>query len=541
MTPDQPETHIAGRPVDEIIATLPARIHTAVAEWNQHTPDAEAIVDDDIRWRYEDLARAQTVARDWLHGLGVGPGDRVMIVGENGRALPALLLACSALDAWAVIINARLSAPEIDNIRNDCQPARVIYTPDCSAEAGALADRAYAERIDLAPLGELAVSTALPCTPEPVIEDGGQVAAMIYTSGTTGSPKGVMLTHRGLLFVAAIGGGLRRVGPGDRLYGVLPTSHVFGLSSVCLGALSRGACLHPVARFDPNRLVDALARERISILQGVPAMFAATLETLRRSGEALDAPALRYISVGGAPMDMDLKARVEASFGLTLHNGYGLTEASPTISQTRLDDHHDNTTVGPILPGVRHQIRTDDGRVLGPGETGELWAAGPNIMAGYFRRPEATATALQDGWLNTGDLAHIDARGLLFIVGRTKELIIRSGFNVYPADVEAVLNAHPDVVQSAVVGRTVANNEEVVAFVQRVAGSALTADALIEFSAGQLSGYKRPGEIVFLDTLPATATGKILKSQLKTQATEKATEQAPSQATDPAAAHGDRS
>jgi len=504
--------------IDAVIAALPTRIDQAVDAWIARQPEAEAIVDGDIRWRYADLGQAVTEARAWLDRLCVGPGDRIMVVGENGRALPALLLAASAMDIWVAVINARLSAPEIDNIRNDCQPARVIYTPECSREAEALASENGATRFTLAWLGELAVSAARPCTLEPVIDDGGQVAAMIYTSGTTGSPKGVMLTHRGLLFVAVVGGGLRALGPGDRVYGVLPTSHVFGLSSVCLGALANGACLHTVARFAPAALVETLTAEPITMLQGVPAMFSATLDLLQREKRTLNAPALRYLSVGGAPMDMDLKARVESVFGLTLNNGYGLTEASPTISQTRMGTRYDSTTVGPVIPGVDCAIRDGDGQPVGAGETGELWARGPNIMAGYFRRPEATAEAIVDGWLNTGDLGYLDASGDLFIVGRTKELIIRSGFNVYPADVEAVLNAHPEVLQTAVVGRKIANNEEVVAFVQRVEGSTLSAEALLLFVSEQLSGYKRPGEIVFMDTLPATATGKILKGKLKTRA-----------------------
>lgn len=518
----EPEAHIGDRAVDDIIATLAPRLHLAVEHWITRQPEAEAIVDGDIRWRYIDLREAVFQAQAWLDRLCVGPGDRIMIVGENGRALPALLLAASALDVWTVIVNARLSAPEIDNIRRDCEPARIIYTPECSREANTLARDNDASFETLDWLGELGVSAAMPCNLEPVIDDGSQVAAMIYTSGTTGSPKGVMLTHRGLLFIAAIGGGLLRIGPGDRLYGVLPTSHVFGLSSVCMGALANGACLHTAARFDAERVIDALAEDGISVLQGVPAMFAAILERLRRADRHLKTPLLRYISVGGAPMDMNLKTRVEAAFGLTLHNGYGLTEASPTISQTRMGSHHDSTTVGPIIPGVAHQIRDRDGRVLGTNETGELWARGPNIMAGYFRRPEATAETLVDGWLNTGDLAYIDDDGQLFIVGRTKELIIRSGFNVYPADVEAVLNAHPEVIQCAVVGRTVANNEEVVAFVQRVDGSTLTAEALLAFAGEHLSGYKRPSDIVFMDRLPATATGKILKGKLKARAAETA-------------------
>lgn len=348
-----------------------------------------------------------------------------------------------------------------------------------------------------------------------------QVAAMIYTSGTTGDPKGVMLTHRGLLFIGCVSGGMRNLRPGTHVYGVLPTSHVFGLSSVCIGALANGACLHTVPRFDPQALVETLEQEPIAVLQGVPAMYARALEYLAQRGQPLQAESLVYMSSGGAPLDLDLKSRVERVFGCTLHNGYGLTEASPTVSQTRIGEHHNTTTVGKLLPGLGCRLLDQQGREVPAGEVGELWVSGPNLMKGYFRNPAATAAVLgEDGWLNTGDLAQMDEDGNLFIVGRTKELIIRSGFNVYPPDVEAVLNSHPDVVMSAVVGRQVPGNEEVIAYVQPVAGSALTPEALRAYAAEQLSPYKLPSHMVFMDNLPATATGKILKGRLALLANE---------------------
>jgi long-chain acyl-CoA synthetase len=512
-----PDENIFGRSAAQRLAELPERISTRPLQWADTQPDAEAVVDHEVRWSYGELKAQVRATQGWLRELGLRPGDRLMVVNENCRALVALLLAASELDVWVAIINARLAPNEVDLIQGNCEPRRVIYTVAVSPEAAAHAKRHGAEFIRHESLGELAVGPLLESTPEPVHASGAeQVAAMIYTSGTTGTPKGVMLTHRGCLFIAAISGGMRNLDRRQRVYGVLPMSHVYGLSSVCLGALYNGACLYPVPRFEPDALLSALKEEGISVFQGVPAMFARTLEQLERYKIQFEAPRLIYISSGGAPLDLDLKRRTEQVFGITLHNGYGLTEASPTISQTRVDEKHDTVTVGRILPLLEYKLLDAQGREAPAGEIGELWVRGPNVMKGYFRNPEATdATLSADGWLNTGDMARVDEQLNLFIVGRSKELIIRSGFNVYPPDVEAVLNEHPKVTLSAVVGREVPGNEEVVAFVQPVPDSGLTVEELKRFAAERLSGYKRPSEIVFMETLPATATGKVLKSRLK--------------------------
>lgn len=515
-----PDEDIFGRSASERLAELPERISTRPLRWAEETPDAEAIVDHEVRWTYTDLAREVKAAQQWLVEHGLRPGDRLMVVNENSRALVVLLLAASEMDVWVALINARLAPNEIDTIQDNCQPRRVVFTTSVSPEAAEHAARAGAQTLQHPTLGELAVGPLLDSEPEPVHASGAdQVAAMIYTSGTTGTPKGVMLTHRGCLYIAAISGGMRNLDRTQRVYGVLPMSHVFGLSSTCLGALYNGACFYPVPRFEPEALIDALANEGISVFQGVPAMYARTLEYLDQHGLELKAPKLIYTSMGGAPLDLDLKRRTEKVFGTTLHNGYGLTEASPTVSQTRIGEHHETVTVGRVLPLLEYKLLDAEGAEVPLGEVGELWVRGPNLMKGYYRNPEATQEALsEDGWLNTGDMARLDEALNLYIVGRSKELIIRSGFNVYPPDVEAVLNEHPKVTLSAVVGRTVPNNEEVVAFVQPVPGSGLTAEELMAFAKERLSGYKRPSEIVLMETLPATSTGKILKNRLKDMA-----------------------
>lgn len=515
-----PDELINGRPASELLANLPDRISRAALQWAERAPERLALVDGDVEWTYGELGEAIRRVRDRLESLAVRPGDRIMVLNENSRALVALLLGAAELDVWVAVVSARLSAKEVDTIAEAADPRRLFYTTGISPEAAAHADRHGAERHLLPDLGEIAIGPLRDAAePEPVHPTGkDQVATLIFTSGTTGVPKGVMLTHRNMLTVAAFTGGLRELGADDRVYGVLPISHVFGLSSVFLGTMLHGATLQLEARFEPARLAEALEHQGVTVLQGVPAMFQRLLEYLRVQGRQLRAPSLRYMSVGGAPLDPAVKERVQQAFGLPLNNGYGLTEAAPTISQTRMRGPHDNISTGPVLPLLEYRLKRGDEDAGGEPGVGELWVRGSTVMKGYFRRTEATAEVLTgDGWLNTGDLARLDEQGNLYIVGRTKELIIRSGFNVYPPDVEAVLTEHPDVTLCAVVGRAVEGNEEVVAYVQLAPGSEATAEDIRAFASERLAPYKRPSEVVIMDSLPATPTGKILKARLRQQ------------------------
>jgi acyl-CoA synthetase (AMP-forming)/AMP-acid ligase II len=501
---------------------LPARLSDIVRYWSEATPAAPALQDSAAAWNYARLWSAVEAGAGWLRELGVRAGDRVMVVGENCAALAALIFAAAELDAWVVVVNARLARAEIDAIREHCGARRTLYTIACSPDAAAHAERHGAAIVDIAALGRLAVgplNTA--CAPEPAPDsDAEQVAALVYTTGTTGHPKGVMLTHRNLLFVAAVSGAQRSLAASDRVYGVLPISHVYGLASVMLATLRAGACLQLAPRYAPEALLDALRHDGVTMLQGVPAMYARLLDACRKSGAAPDASRLRFIYAGGSPLDPTLKRDVEKLFGKPLHNGYGMTETAPSISQTRMDAPRADTSVGHAIPGVALRIVDSMEREVRSGEIGELWVRGPNVMKGYYREPALTAAAMRDGgWLNTGDMARQDPDGALFIVGRSKELIIRSGFNVYPAEVEAALNSHPAVSQSAVVGRRAADgNEEVVAFVELGAEQEASVVQLQAYLSVLLAPYKRPSEIIVMQTLPAAATGKLLKGRLRDMA-----------------------
>ncbi|MCU6497321.1 AMP-binding protein [Rugamonas sp. A1-17] len=503
---------------DRLLAALPARLGGIPRRWAAHSPHAPALHDGARHWSYAELTAAIDETANLLRALELRPGDRLMVVGENCVAQVALIFAAADIDAWIVNVNGRLSAREVDQILGHSGARRVIYLSTPASPESAAHGQRHAAEPTPSPFGTWMVGALnADCAPEPVhAESAQQVAALIYTTGTTGQPKGVMLTHRNLLFIAAVSSTLRGLTPTDRAYGVLPITHVYGLASVMLGTLYAGACLYLCPRFAPDAVLKAIRDDGLTILQGVPAMYARLLEQLGGANEPLPSR-LRFIYAGGSPLAPSLKAQVQQLFGLPLHNGYGMTETSPTISQTRLDQPRDDASVGQAIPGVEVRLVDAGGDDVAPGEDGELWVRGPNIMAGYYREPELTAAAMRDGgWLNTGDVARQDADGALFIVGRTKELIIRSGFNVYPLEVETMLNAHPAVTQSAVVGRNAADgNEEVVAFVEIDPRHRVTPEELQQYLAGLLSPYKCPSEIIEMQTLPAAATGKILKGQLR--------------------------
>ncbi|WP_244103761.1 class I adenylate-forming enzyme family protein [Burkholderia gladioli] len=511
--------------IEALLAALPARIAELPRRIAAHTPEHPALVEDARRLSYAELVTAIDASAAQLRALGVRGGDRVMIVAENSIAQIVLLFAAATLDAWALLANARLSAAELDAIAAHARPRAIAFVTTTSPDAAAHAAR---HRALPAAAGEPDIGTwavALdPGTHAEAVETEGarQCAALIYTTGTTGTPKGVMLSHRNLLFVAAVSSTLRRVSASDVVYTVLPVSHVYGLASVCLGSLCAGATLRLAPRFVPEAVRRALADERVTIFQGVPAMHAKLLDHLQAHGHAWQAPQLRFVYSGGSPLDADLKARVERVYGLPLHNGYGMTESSPTVAQTLLEAPRGDCSVGMPIPGIEVRLVDPELKPVPPGEVGEIMVRGPNVMLGYYRNPEATRAAITtEGWLRTGDLARAAADGALSIAGRSKELIIRSGFNVYPAEVEHVLNAHPAVVQSAVIGRAVPGNEEVLAFVELTPGAALAADELDAWCAARLAPYKRPARIVAVEALPAASTGKVLKHRLREHAAYK--------------------
>ena len=496
------------------------RIDQLLQPWVESAPERVAVIDHDRREiDYRWFSRAVDEAVSTLRESGVRGGDRVQIVAENSLALLAMMFASSRLDAWAVPVNARMTALEIERIRDHATPRVQVFTTEASPKAAALLADHFKAGPDIGgAFGRVRIAGPFDCAPE-LVSDAAeeQVAALIYTTGTTGAPKGVMLTHGNLLYISGASQKARGLTSDDHVVGVLPVTHIFALGTVFLASVRAGALIELHARFDPEMVFQALTNGG-SVMPAVPAMHPILFNHLREKGiDRLEAPRLRYLSTGGAPLDPDWKRRVEAFYGVTLHNGYGLTEASPTVAVAELGVAADDLSCGPVLAEQEVRIVPAPGRDgLDENGVGEVLIRGPNIMKGYYRNPEETARVLdEEGFLHTGDLGRIDEKDHLWIVGRCKELIIRSGFNVYPPEVEAALNTHPAVTQASVVGRQVEyGNEEVLAFVQKVPGTDVDEADLSDYVRERLAPYKRPSRIVVADHLPCASTGKVLKHML---------------------------
>lgn len=488
------------------------RIHQLLDRQRTERPGDPALADHDgRRFTFGALAAAvDTMAAD-LAARGLGPGDRLLILSENAAALVGLVLAASRLDAVAVPVNARMTALELERIASHSDPRLTVCLSNVSPPA-----REHGERLGAAvwdtPLGTLHIAGPIPgATAEPVRADADQTAVILYTTGTTGTPKGVMLTHANLLFGGESSARMRHMGPGDVILGVLPMTHVFGLTSMMIAGLIAGAELRLSPRFSAAAVLDALS-QGATVLPAVPQMHALIMaEAATRGLDHVPGGRLRYVSSGAAPLDPEWKRRAEAFYGVAVQNGYGMTETTAGVTLTTNPPGVPDVSVGPPLPGVELRLRN-----VGPDGVGEVQTRGPHVTPGYFRNPEATAALFDaDGFLCTGDLGRIDADGNLHIAGRSRELIIRGGFNVYPPEVEAALQEHPMVLQAAVIGRAVeGGNEEVLAFCQVRDPARVDEGELAAFVAERLSPYKRPAQIVLATALPAAPTGKILKNRL---------------------------
>lgn len=496
-----------------------------IAHWAREDGGARALSDTTGSLTYAQLDAATDAAASVLAGRGVGAADRVLLVAENDVAAVVLLLATQRLGAWPALVNPRVGATEVAAMRRRLEPRIVLYSTQSSPAAEVLAEAARARPIEVTLTGVRgSVPEALPASGSVTQAD---VGLLLFTSGTTGTPKAVMLSHDGLVELGRVLAGSRHTRHGDVVQGTAPLSHIMGVANL-MAALHAGASLVLVPRLELPALVAAIAAGEITHLSVVPALYARLCEYIETHGIDLSSHALKYVSAGGAPLDGALKSRVERLLGLRLVNGYGMTECAPGC-RTRPDRESPPGCIGWPEEGVEARIvvaggergsgaraesvTVDDAKA---GEPGELWLRSPTQMLGYFGDDAATAAALRPGgWLATGDLARWLTDGSIEIVGRRKEMIIRSGFNVYPAEVEAALNALDGVLQSAVVGRPAANgDEDVVAFVQPRGTAACEPEALRQALRARLAPYKIPSRIVLLDALPLGTTGKIQKTRL---------------------------
>ncbi len=469
-------------------------------------PMQVAVVDDQRSWRYIDLVAGAFHLAEKLQAISASRNIGVML--PTGGAFPMTLLATWLLGRTIVPINYLLSPEERQYIIDDSEIDTVVT-------ASLMLNHLPGDppkNVKLVRLDEMEFK-GVPPLRWPPIARADDVAVILYTSGTSGRPKGVMLTHANLRFdceASCIHVGLTSA---NTFLGVLPQFHSFGLTGLTLLPLSIGAKVVYTARFVPRRIVQLIRKHRPDIMMFIPSMYAALLGVKDATPD--DFTSMNLAVSGGEPLPRDVFDRVQEKFGVRLHEGYGLTETSPITSLNAVNGFR-RGSVGRAIPGVEIAILDDAGNKLPIGSEGEILIKGPHIMKGYFKMPELTAQVMTDeGYFRTGDWGKVDADGYIFITGRKKEMLIIAGENVFPREIEEVLNDHPSIKGSAVIGRhDPLRGELPVAFVEIEEGATFDEDALRHFCREHIAGFKVPREIYLMNPLPRNPTGKILRRQL---------------------------
>jgi long-chain acyl-CoA synthetase len=440
-----------------------------------HASRPALLLEDELVSYGELESRAAETAAG-LRAHGVVRGDRVALLLPNGAEYVACLFGIWRLGAVAVPLNVLLAPPEIE-ARVALSGAKLLLTEAPHA----------------------------PADPELAACRAEEPAAILFTSGTSGAPKGAVLTHGSIAAAAASVADALSLGPEDVVLGAAPFSHVLGLSTGIVATLSRGGAVAVERRFDAERTLARMVETGTTILLGVPTMCIALCEAARSASEL---PPIRIAHVGGAAVPVESGRAFESTFGADLYEGYGLTEMSGIATTYVAGQPRKPGSVGKPLGSTEVRIADADERGVG-----EVLFRGPSVVAGYWEDPAATAEAISpDGWLATGDLGYLDDDGYLFLVDRKQDVVIRGGYNVYPREVEEVLYAHPDVLEAAVVGVPHdALGEEVAALVVARPDAGLTVADVREWAKERVAAYKYPRIVVFVDALPKTPTGKILK------------------------------
>jgi long-chain acyl-CoA synthetase len=516
-------------------------------------PDKTAIAAGEVRLTYRQLNALASRVANGLKRLGLGHGDNIAFVCPNRELFPVILFGILKTGACAVPLNflfrpnefayhladSQAKAvftfegtpqfPLVQNVKagfdqvSTCENL-IVMTADESICSPILDSKTFTEFIE----GESEDFISYPTAPE-------DSAVILYTSGTTGQPKGAELTHLNLLLNAII---TREASlPAFReeeLFGAtgmnqlitLPLFHSTGLTAQMLANLYGGGCCVLLPRFEPETILETMRREKISSWTGVPTMHWALLKFIKENN--LDVSEigkyLRLLSSGGAPMPVELMLEIKKTFeGVKVSEGYGLSETSPVATFNHIDLEHKPGTVGQSLLACEVRCVNEKGEPVANGKRGEVVIRGHNIMKGYYNRPEATAESIRNGWFYTGDVGVFDEEGYLSIVDRTKDLILRGGFNVYPREIEEVLMTHPAVSLCAVIGVPDDKlGEEVKACVVVKTDANLTVDELREWCRERIAANKYPRLIEFYEILPLNATGKILKRELREMEIRKA-------------------
>lgn len=481
-------------------------------------PERTAILFEGSATTYGELASQSAHLSASLAAMGVKRGDRVALFLPNHPAFVVSFLAAVRVGGIAVPLNPRLTAWELREVLIDSGAEILITTAELRAAAYSAEHRLPQIRQVLIAEGDaendLALEAAIAARPAGETEElpENAPAAIVYTSGTTGHPKGATLSHGNIDFVMRAKVEYMGVTPEDRLLLFLPLSHCFGLNAVLNAALAAGACVVLHRRFEMDEVLRSIQHNRATMFFGVPTTFILLLE----KAEPEQLHPLRYFFSAAATLPHDVEERWMERFGFVIHQGYGLTESSPFATYNHRS-HHRPGSIGTAVRGVEIVIRdVHSERHLPPGERGEILLRGPNVMLGYWQKPEETAAVIRDGWLHTGDVGRLDDDGYLCIEDRLKDLVIVGGANVYPAEVEQVLRHHPAVLEAAVYGQpdAVLGERVCACVVPRNPGS-VSAEELLRFASGRLSEYKLPAQIEFTSELPKGPTGKVLKRVLR--------------------------
>ena len=494
-----------------------------VTTFQSHPGDAIAAISRGRTTDYGTLRRQVAAYAGGLRTLGLDPGDRIgILAGTNWYFVVSYL---AALHAGLIAVPLNPAEPSIAIQRELAEVGvRAVFVGP--------AGRAALEGVDMSAVPALehvivsdgqSLTSGVPLDdllanePIDIVErDDDDVAVLIFTSGTAGAPKAAMLTHGNLRsnleqLDAHPGRGLEA---SDLVLGVLPMFHIFGLNVALGGALHAGAAILLIERFDPASALEAVANHKVTVITGAPAMWSAWAYMPDVEPTAFES--VRLAASGASKLDPAIVEIFEQRFGVRITEGYGLTEASPVVTSS-VGVRCRAGSIGVPVPGIEVRLVDADGTDTLVGDPGEIWVRGPNVFAGYWEDPAATATALtDDGWLRTGDIAVVDDTGSLFIVDRAKDLIIVSGFNVYPAEVEEAILQHPGIEAAAVVGVAHPHTGEAVkAYVVVSDGRAYEEDEIIDFCAERLARYKCPSKVMFVDELPVGGGGKLLRRSLR--------------------------
>ena len=481
-------------------------------------PDQPAIRMDELVLSYAQLREAAGRMGTLLASLGVEPGDRVGIMLPNVPAFPVAFYGALAAGAVVVPMNPLLKEREVAYYLGDSGAKAAVAWHSAAGEAAKGAADAGSEMIAAEAPDLAGLLDGLEPLAEPSGRGGDDDAVILYTSGTTGRPKGAELTHDGLVRNADISARtLFDVGPGDVIMGCLPLFHVFGLTCGLNVSVASSATLTLLPRFDPAKALEIMARDGVTIFEGVPTMYAAILHLPSDQGsDPALAATLRVCVSGGAAMPVEILRGFEEKFGCVILEGYGLSETSPVASFNHPHRPRKAGSIGTPVEGVEMRLVSDTGDPVPAGEVGEIVIRGHNLMKGYWGKPAATAEAIPDGWFRTGDLARVDEDGYYYIVDRKKEMIIRGGYNVYPREIEEALHEHPAVAEVAVIGMPHAElGEEVGAAVALKPGAQATTAELQQFVKERVAAYKYPRRVWLVASLPKGPTGKILRREVR--------------------------